>query len=226
LLGAVVSDALEDGRVVSGVGGQHDFVVQSFALDGARSIIALNATRESGGTIHSNIRWSYGNQTIPRHLRDIVVTEYGVADLRGKTDAEVVAAMLSIADSRFQDDLQRKAKDAGKISRDYEIPSVYRANTPERIIHALTPAHEDGLLPSFPFGTDFTPCEQRLMAALDHIKRAAGSKRSLASIALQGLGGASAAEEIECLERMALARPQGMAERVSTLLVKGALRKG
>lgn len=224
LLGAIVSDALEDGRVVSGVGGQHDFVVQSFALDGARSIITLNATRESGGTVHSNIRWSYGNQTIPRHLRDIVVTEYGVADLRGKTDAEVVAAMLTITDSRFQDDLLRKAKDAGKISRDFEVPSAHCANTPERIFQALAPARESGLLPPYPFGTDFTPCEQRLMAALDHIKRAAGSKRRLAAIALQGFTGASAADEWDCLERMGLTQPHGIAERVSALLVKGALR--
>ena len=41
LLGAVVSDGLEDGRVVSGVGGQYNFVAQAFALEGARSIIVL-----------------------------------------------------------------------------------------------------------------------------------------------------------------------------------------
>src|SRR5690606_3473971 len=39
LLGAVASDTLEDGRVISGVGGQHDFVTQAFALKGARSVI-------------------------------------------------------------------------------------------------------------------------------------------------------------------------------------------
>ncbi len=126
LLGAVVSDGLEDGRVVSGVGGQHDFVVQSFALDGARSIITLDATRESGGKTLSNIRWSYAHQTIPRHLRDIIVTEYGVADLRGKSDAEVIAAMLCVTDSRFQDALLSKAKTAGKIDRGYEIPAAQR----------------------------------------------------------------------------------------------------
>src|SRR5262245_39872228 len=103
LLGHVVSDALEDGRVVSGVGGQYNFVAQSFALEDARSIIMLRATRETKGHATSNIRWNYGHTTIPRHLRDIVVTEYGVADLRGKTDRDVIAAMLAITDSRFQD---------------------------------------------------------------------------------------------------------------------------
>ena len=65
----------------------------------------------------SNIRWDYGHTTIPRHLRDIVVTEYGVADLRGKSDRDVIAAMLAITDSRFQDELMRQAKDAGKTAR-------------------------------------------------------------------------------------------------------------
>ncbi len=45
LLGAATSDALEDGRVVSGVGGQFNFVAQAFELEGARSILALPSTR-------------------------------------------------------------------------------------------------------------------------------------------------------------------------------------
>src|SRR5207244_1602344 len=55
LLGAVVSDALEDGQVVSGVGGQFNFVTQSFALEDARSIIMLRATRTAAGRTTSNI---------------------------------------------------------------------------------------------------------------------------------------------------------------------------
>ena len=81
LLGAIVSDALDDGRVVSGVGGQYNFVSQAFALNDARAVITLKSVREAGGKTISNIRWSYGHETIPRHLRDIVVSEYGVADL-------------------------------------------------------------------------------------------------------------------------------------------------
>src|ERR1700750_262866 len=68
LLGAAVSDGLEDGQVVSGVGGQYNFVAQAFALQGARSILALESTRP-GRTAQSNIRWVYGHETIPRHLR-------------------------------------------------------------------------------------------------------------------------------------------------------------
>src|SRR5215472_4587520 len=105
LLGAAISDALENGQVVSGVGGQYNFVGQSFALEDARSIILLRATRTAKRRTTSNILWNYGHTTIPRHLRDIVVTEYGIADLRGKSDRDVIAAMLAVADSRFQDEL-------------------------------------------------------------------------------------------------------------------------
>ncbi len=101
LMGAVISDGLENGEVISGVGGQHDFVSQAFALPDARAIITLDATREARGRTTSNIVWHYGNQTIPRHLRDIIVTEYGVADLRGRSDHAVIEAMLAIADLAF-----------------------------------------------------------------------------------------------------------------------------
>ncbi|HMJ28133.1 MAG TPA: acetyl-CoA hydrolase/transferase C-terminal domain-containing protein, partial [Xanthobacteraceae bacterium] len=139
LLGAVVSDALDNGQVVSGVGGQYNFVAQAFALEDARSIIMVRATRDAHRRTASNIRWNYGHTTIPRHLRDVVVTEYGVADLRGKTDRDVIAAMLAVADSRFQDELLRQAKEAGKIEQGFELPAACRDNTPERIARALKP---------------------------------------------------------------------------------------
>ena len=166
LLGAAVSDGLDNGQVVSGVGGQYNFVAQAFALPGARSVLALESTRQVGGKAQSNIRWNYGHETIPRHLRDVFITEYGVADVRGKSDADVIAAMLAITDSRFQDELARVAKDAGKLPKDFEIPRAYRENAPERIAAALKPARDAGLLPSFPFGSDFTEVEQRLIPAL------------------------------------------------------------
>ena len=221
LLGAVVSDALEDGRVVSGVGGQFNFVTQAFALDDARSIIVLRATREAGGRITSNIRWSYGHTTIPRHLRDIVVTEYGIADLRGKTDRDVIAAMLAIADSRFQDDLLRRAKDAGKIEREFELPAGCRDNTPERIASALAPARAEGLIPPFPFGTDFTVTEQRLIPALRLL--AAASPFRLARLAAGGLSAGKSAETEDCLVRMGLDKASAPAELFHAAVLRGAL---
>ena len=63
--------------------------------------------------------------------------------------------MLAITDSRFQDELLRQAKDAGKIERSFEIPRLARGNSPEMTERVLTPAREAGLLPLFPFGTRF-----------------------------------------------------------------------
>ena len=222
LLGAVVSDGLENGQVVSGVGGQYNFVAQSFALEDARSIIMLRATREAKGRTTSNIRWSYGHTTIPRHLRDIVVTEYGIADLRGKNDRDVIAAMLAVADSRFQDDLLRRAKDAGKIERAFELPPACRDNTPERIARALAPAREQGLIPPFPFGTDFTATEQRLIPALQ-LLGSASPLQLAGSLARGFFAGPPSPEVQECLARMGLARRSRPLEHVDAALLRGAL---
>jgi acyl-CoA hydrolase len=222
LLGAVVSDGLENGQVVSGVGGQFNFVAQAFALEDARSIIMLRATRAAAGRTSSNIRWSYGHTTIPRHLRDIAVTEYGLADLRGKTDRDVIAAMLAIADSRFQDELARRAKDAGKLERSFELPPECRDNTPERIARALAPAREQGLLPAFPFSTDFTTSEQRLIPALRLL--AGTPPLRLARLLAHGfLAGPPLPEIAECLARMDLAKPSAPMTRVYAALLRGAL---
>lgn len=223
LLGAVTSDGLENGLVVSGVGGQYNFVAQAFALEDARSIICVNATRGSGAKTLSNIRWAYGHTTIPRHLRDIVVTEYGVADLRGKSDEDVIAAMLSVTDSRFQFELLQEAKKNNKIPKDYEIPAAFRGNTPERIAKALATAKERGLLPDFPFGTDFTEVELRIIPALQLLKQKLTSPLSLIPVLLRGLRDPENAKTEECVERMGLANAASLKDKLYRALLRGAL---
>jgi Acetyl-CoA hydrolase/transferase C-terminal domain len=223
LLGAAISDGLESGQVVSGVGGQYNFVAQAFALEGARSILALEATRQAGARTQSNIRWSYGHQTIPRHLRDVFVTEYGVADVRGKSDADVIAAMLAVTDSRFQDELSRAAKEAGKLSKNFEIPAAHRENFPERIAEALRPARQAGLLPAFPFGSDFTETEQRLIPALQILQEAQRTPLRLPGMLWQGFFQTPDAGDQECLTRLGLDRPAGISERAYRALVSAAL---
>jgi hypothetical protein len=223
LMGAVISDGLEDGQVISGVGGQYNFVAQAFALEGARSILTLDSTRPTGAGTQSNIRWSYGHTTIPRHLRDIIVTEYGVADLRGKSDADVIAAMLGVTDSRFQDELMRQAKDAGKLPKHFEIPATCRDNHPERIVEALKPAREAGLLPTFPFGSDFTEVEQRLIPALGVLQDAQRAPRRLAGLLWRCLVSSPDTADRECLARLGLDKPATWAERAYRALVSAAL---
>ena len=225
LLGAAVSDGLENGQVISGVGGQYNFVAQAFALEGARSILTLEAVRNTGRNVQSNIRWTYGHETIPRHLRDVFVTEYGVADTRGKSDAEVIAAMISVSDSRFQAELVRQAKAAGKLPRAFEIPAAHRENFPERIAAALKPARAAGLLPSFPFGSDFTDVEQRLIPALQMLQVAQRTPLQLPGLLWQGLWRRPDTRDRECLARLGLDRPKTLAERLYRALVSTALAR-
>jgi acyl-CoA hydrolase len=214
LLGAAISDGLEDGRVVSGVGGQYNFVAMAHALPDARSILALRSTRTKNSVTSSNILWNYGTTTIPRHLRDIVITEYGMADLRGLTDQAVIAALLNIADSRFQDSLQRQAQAAGKLSAHHKIPEKHRNNTPRALEEALVLPRARGLFSEFPFGTDLTQEEVVLAKALTSLKEhtAAPAWPRLKTIARAMTSRGIPPAMRPYLERMALLSPRSRQE--------------
>ena len=186
-LGAAVSDALDSGQVVSGVGGQYNFVAMAHALPDARLVMMLRATHEHRDGPRSSIVWNYGHVTIPRHLRDIVVTEYGVADLRGQPDGEVVQRLIAVADSRFQDDLVRAAKAQGKLPAGYEVPERYRHNLPQALHDRLHPWAEAGLLPDFPFGTDLTDDELHIVRALKKLKHASEHPIELVQMTVKSL---------------------------------------
>src|SRR5262245_9301730 len=222
--GALVSDGLADGRVVSGVGGQYNFVAQAHELPGGRSIVAVRATRASGGTVESNLRFNYGHETIPRHLRDVVVTEYGVADIRGKSDAEVAAAMLAIADSRFQPSLLAEVQRAGKLRADYRIPDAHRRNYPEALESALAPHRKAGRFGALPYGTDLSPEELRLGAALRRLKARSetlAGKLGIAAALLKPLP--RDAESRALFERMGVAAPKDLRGRWMRRLIAAAL---
>ena len=221
LLGAVVSDQLEDGRVLSGVGGQYNFVVQGHALDGARSILVLRSWREAGGEVSSNILWEYGHCTIPRHLRDIIVTEYGIADLRGRTDAQVIEAMLTVTDSRFQTALIEQAQIAGKLPKDFTLHPRFTQNTPEHL-QALADKHST-LFPEYPLGCDFTAEEKDLLRALNWLK----SKFKLTELLDLGkaaLDAPAASVFPVHLLRMQLAQPDGLREDLLQRLLLAGLQ--
>ena len=128
---------------------------------------------------HTNVRTTYGSITIPRHLRDIVVTEYGIADVRGRTDQDVATALIEVADSRFQDGLLHEAQQSGKVLNRYRIPDSCRGNRPEKLEQVLAPYRARGLFPPFRFGTDLTNEEVVLKRALAHLKHAVTHKAAL-----------------------------------------------
>ncbi|WP_047279583.1 acetyl-CoA hydrolase/transferase C-terminal domain-containing protein [Pseudomonas lundensis] len=221
LLGAGVADQLQDGRVLSGVGGQYNFVAQGHALHDARSVIILRSWRESGGEVSSNIVWEYGHCTIPRHLRDIVITEYGIADLRGKTDRKVIEALLNITDSRFQTALIEQAQHIGKLPIDFCLDPRFANNSPERL-HAIAARHPH-LFPEYPLGCDFSAQEQDLLRALNWLK----SKFKLTQIYELGKATLDAPAPHafpEHLARMQLAKPTGLREELYQRLLLAGLQ--
>ncbi len=221
LLGAGVADQLQDGRVLSGVGGQYNFVAQGHALHDARSVIILRSWRESGGEVSSNIVWEYGHCTIPRHLRDIVITEYGIADLRGKTDRKVIEALLNITDSRFQTELIEQAQQIGKLPKDFCLDPRFADNSPERL-QAIAARHPH-LFPEYPLGSDFSAQEQDLLRALNWLK----SKFKLTQIYELGkatLDAPSPQAFAQHLERMQLAHPSGLREELYQRLLLAGLQ--
>jgi hypothetical protein len=194
------------------------------ALPGARSVLCVRSTRRKDGRLSSNIVTSYGHTTIPRHLRDIAITEYGIADLRGRTDAECVAAMLNITDSRFQNALLADAKRANKIDAGYQVPEEYRRNTPERLAEAFAAQRRAGLFSEYPFGTDLTREEIELARALRWLKENTGGKGARLLTVLRALFVNPRESERACLARLQLDAPGDFSTRLTAKLVRLGLR--
>jgi hypothetical protein len=181
--GEIITDTLKDLRELSGVGGQFDFMHMAYQLENAHSIILCRSTRETNKGMTSNIVWEYPHLTAPRFFRDIVITEYGIADLRSKTDAEIIKAMLNIADSRFQPQLLKQAKLAGKIPTDYAIPHRFLNNYPHTFMSILNNARWKRFFPEYPFGSELTEVEKALGKSLLFLQKC--SKFKLFTLFLQ-----------------------------------------
>ena len=225
LLGAAVSDGLEDGRVVSGVGGQFDFVRMAHALPDAHSVLMFRARRESNGGVQSNLRWSYGHTTVPRHCRDVYVSEYGIAATRGLPDSEVISALLGIADSAFQDELLDQARGAGKIPPGYSIPLDARENTPEAVSRVFLNPDVAEHFPPFPLGTALSDEETALALALPWLGNTVKRPVRNAGRLLAALLSSPAEGDAAALTRMRLGNTSGFKENAYRRLLGYALRK-
>jgi acetyl-CoA hydrolase len=108
LTGQVNAEAI-GGRYLGAVGGQPDFVRGAQLSPGGRSIIALPSTTPDGR--HSRIVASLGGPvTTARSDVDVVITEYGVADLRACFFTERARRLIAIAHPDFREDLRRQAR--------------------------------------------------------------------------------------------------------------------
>jgi len=115
LFGQVCAESLGT-RHVSGSGGQGDFVRGAVMSEGGKSFIAFPSTAAKGTLSRIKPLLSEGAVvTTGKNDVDMIVTEYGLAKLRGKTLSQRVKALISIAHPDFRDELIFYAKQRGMI---------------------------------------------------------------------------------------------------------------
>jgi acyl-CoA hydrolase len=111
LWGQVVADTV-NGSQWSGIGGHEDFVSGGGLERDDHALICLPSTAKVDGLVVSRITASLGAGSVvttPRHQTDVVVTEFGAAELRGRTVRERARALAAIAHPTFRDELEARA---------------------------------------------------------------------------------------------------------------------
>jgi len=114
--GQVNAESL-NGSYVGAVGGQLDFVRGANGSQGGRSIFALPSTARGGSVSRIVPALPDGVVTTPRSDVDVVVTEWGIAELRGKGLRERAAAIVEVAHPDFREALERESHAMGKRLR-------------------------------------------------------------------------------------------------------------
>jgi acyl-CoA hydrolase len=110
-LGQCASETI-NGRYYSSSGGQSDFARGAAYSPGGQSFIVLQSTAKDGELSRIVPQLSPGDVvTTVKNTVDMVVTEYGVAELRGRSVRERTAALIAVAHPKFRDDLMRSAKE-------------------------------------------------------------------------------------------------------------------
>lgn len=108
LTGQVCADSIGT-RIFSSVGGQHDFVYGSSQSEGGKSFLAMLSTTGKGMTKIKPVLTEGAGVVTTRFQTNYVVTEHGIANLRGKTLPERAKLMIGLAAPEFRDDLERAA---------------------------------------------------------------------------------------------------------------------
>lgn len=108
LTGQVCADSIGT-RIISGVGGQHDFMYGGSLSEGGKTFIAIPSMTEKGRSKISPVLTEGAGVVTTRHMVQHIVTEYGVASLRGKSLAERARALVSIAHPSVREELERAA---------------------------------------------------------------------------------------------------------------------
>ena len=110
LTGQVCADSVGP-RIISGVGGQHDFMYGGSLSEGGRTFIAIPSMTEKGISKIKPFLTEGAGVVTTRHMIQNIVTEYGVAELRGKSLAERAKALIAISHPSVREELDRAAAD-------------------------------------------------------------------------------------------------------------------
>jgi len=125
LFGQVCAESVGT-RHISGTGGQLDFVEGAYKSKNGQSFICMPSTFESQGQVVSRIKPILTPGSIvtdPRTATHMVVTEYGIANMKGKSTWERAEALINIAHPGFRDELINEAESMRIWRRSNRIPS-------------------------------------------------------------------------------------------------------
>jgi len=117
LQGQIAADAI-GARPYSGIGGHEDFAMAAPMAPEGRSLVCLASTTQKGGELRSRIAATFEPGTpvtTPRHHADVVVTEHGAAELRGRTVTERARALIGVAHPDLREGLRDEAKRLGLL---------------------------------------------------------------------------------------------------------------
>ena len=130
------------------MGGQYNFVAMATSCCDGRSALLLRASRDEGGEAVPEHPLELRCLHHPAPPARLYVTQYGIADVLGKTDEDCVVAMAGIADVRHQPALLERARRERKLRADFAAPDAWRRNSRERLRAALAPFRADGTCPT------------------------------------------------------------------------------
>lgn len=108
LTGQICADSIGT-RIYSGIGGQHDFVYGASRSKGGQSFLAMLATSGKGHNKIKPVLTPGAGVVTTRFQTNYVVTEYGIADLRGKDLAQRARLLVGLAAPQFREELDRAA---------------------------------------------------------------------------------------------------------------------
>ena len=115
LSGQVCADSIGH-RIYSGVGGQVDFVIGATYSEHGKSIIAFPSTARDGNATRLVAALASGAGVVTTRAQvDYVVTEYGIAKLRGRSLRERASDLIAISHPSFREELAREARDTLKL---------------------------------------------------------------------------------------------------------------